>query len=279
MQHLSRFNRDFKLTIQVSATQTVAIVPPLRVSFSASKSINGGLNKLTIRVYNLKPSNRAAIAKDAENQNKRVPVSLSVGYEGQLKLLFTGTIHRGENFREGADLVTQIECIDGLFDHLNSFTSKTVRGKNAAIDAILSDMPNTTKGKMTYQAPLIRPRVLVGSSTKLIDDLMNDGETWYIDNGKLYIIKKDEVTGSFIPVVSPETGLLNTPSRQSSKLTFDTLLNPSIRIGGLCEMKSNLAPQYNGVYKVETAVYNGDNYGADWKQSMTAILAQGYKVI
>jgi len=279
VQRLSRFNRDYKLTIQVSNAQKVEVVPPLRVSFSASKSIMGGLNKLTIKIYNLKQSSRLAIAKDAQNQNKRVPVSFSVGYDGQLKLLFTGTIHRGENTREGADLVSQIECIDGLFDHLNSFTSRTVKGKNIALDAILSDMPNTTKGKFTHQPPLIRPRVLVGASTNLISDLMNEGETWYIDDGKLYIIKKHEVTSSFIPVVSAETGLVNTPARQMSQLTFDTLLNPALRIGGLCEVNSHLSPRYNGVYKIETAVYNGDNYGADWKQSMTAMLAQNYKVI
>ena len=257
----------------------VDVVPPLRVSFSASKSIRGGLNKLTIRAYNLNQSNRTAIAKDAEDPSKHIPLSFSVGYDGHLKLLFKGTVHRGENFREGADLVTQIECLDGGFDHLNSFTSKTVKGKDAAVDAVLSDMPNTKKGKITNQGQLIRPRVLVGSSTNLIDELLDDGETWYIDNERLYIIKKGDVTGSFIPVISAETGLINTPTREMYLITFDTILNPSIRIGGLCEMKSQLAPQYNGIYKVETIVYNGDNYGSDWKQSITGTIAKGYKVI
>jgi len=279
VQLLSRFNRDFKLTVQVSATQSVVITPPLRVSFNASKSINGGLNKLTIRIYNLNESNRTALAKDVENQSKHIALTFSVGYSGQLKTLFKGSVNRGENYRSGADLITQLECIDGGFDHLNSFTSKTVKGKGQALDALLADMLNTEMGKITALGSLIRPRVLVGSSTKIISDLLENGETWYIDDGKLNIIKNDEVISSFIPVVSSETGLVDAPTRQMAKLSFDTLLNPSIRLGGLCDMQSKTAPQYNGVYKVDTIVYNGDNYGSDWKQSITAILAGGYKVL
>jgi len=279
VQLLSRFNRDFSLTVQVSATQYVTVKPPMRVTFTASKSVNGGLNKLDIRIYNLNASNRAALAKDVENQAKHIPVTFSVGYAGQLKVLFKGSVHRGENYREGADLITQLTCIDGIYDHINSFTSKTVKVKSNAIDVLLSDMIYIQKGKITSQGELIRPRVLVGSSTKLISSMLESGETWYIDDGKLNIIKNDEVVSSLIPVVSYETGLINTPTRQMSKLTFDTLLNPSIRIGGLCDMVSAMAPQYNGIYKVETSAYSGDNYGSDWKQSITAIAARGYKVL
>jgi len=278
VQRLSRFNRNYSLTVEVTGNQTITVAPPLRVAFDAVKSISGGLNKLTIRIYNLKQSNRLALVKDAE-QRKRIPLAFSVGYQDQLQLLFKGTVHRGQNYRDGADIITELECLDGGFDWLNSFTSKTVRGKTKAVDAILADMPNTTRGKLTEQTPLLRPKVLVGASGKLIDDMLADDETWYIDDERLYIIKQGEVPSGYIPVVSAETGLRDTPVREQSKVTFNTLMNPTIKIGGLCQLISAQAPHLNGIYKVDTIGYSGDYEGSDWTQTVTALVISGYSVL
>jgi len=275
---LSRFNRDYELTVQVSTGQSVVVRPPMRLAFGGNKSVIGGLNKLTLSIYNLKQSNRLALVKDAEQQI-RIPLSLSVGYVDGLQLLFKGTVHRGSNSREGPDMVAELECLDGGFDYLNSFTSETVRGKRRAIDTILGDMPDTGTGKITTQQDLIRPKVLVGASAKLIDDIVNEGETWYIDDEKLYIIKDDEVVSSFIPVVNSATGLLNTPTRDQSKITFDTLMNPTLKIGALCRLESSSAPHLDGIYKIDTMGYAGDNYGSKWGQQVTGILAAGYTVL
>ncbi len=274
----SRFKRDYELTIQVSGAQAVIVRPPLRISYTGNKSVVGGLNKFTIRIYNLKPSNRLALTKDAE-QIKRIPLSFRVGYEDTLQLLFKGTVHRGQNFREGADMVTELECLDGGFDFLNSFTAQTVKGGQRAVDAILGDMPNTGVGKITTRPVLIRPKVLVGASAKLIDQVVDEDESWYIDDEKLYIIKAGEVISSFIPVVRASTGLLNTPTREQSKITFDTLLNPTLKIAGLCRLISTSAPHLDGVYKIDTMGFAGDNYGAKWGQSITGLLAAGYTVL
>lgn len=276
---LSRFNRDYELTVQVSDAQAVIIRPPLGIAFDSSKSVAGGLNKLTVRIRNLKQSNRLALTKDQEDQQKRIGLEFRAGYEGTMQLLFKGTVHRGMNYREGPNIITELECLDGGHDFLNSFTSKAVKGKRRAVDAILGSMPNTGTGKITEQSELIRPRVLVGASAKLIDEIVGEGETWYIDEEKLYIIKNDEVVSSFIPVVSAATGLLNTPTREQSKVTFDTMLNPTLKLAGLCKLVSSSAPHLDGIYKIETMGYSGDNYGAKWQQSVTALLAAGYKVL
>ena len=274
----SRFNRDFKLTIRAAGGQSVTVTPPMRVSFSADKSVSGGLNKFTARIYNLKPANRLALAKDTEQQ-KRIPLTFEAGYQGTLHTLFKGTVHRGSNFREGPDLITELECLDGGFDYLNSFTAQTVKGKRRAIEAVLNDMPNTGTGKLTEQGALTRPKVLVGQSAKIIDTLVGEDETWYIDDEKLYIIKKSEVINSFIPVVTAATGLLNTPTREQSKITFETLMNPTLKIGGLCKVQSASAPHLDGVYKIDTMGYNGDNYGSTWSQTVTGLLSSNYTVL
>ena len=280
---LSRFDRDYELGISVSSGLAVVVRPPLRISFSADKYIPGtgagiGLNKMTIRVYNLTEAHRLALVKDAEQQ-KRIPITLRVGYSGALALLFKGTVFRGSNSREGPDMVTELECLDGGFDFLNSYTSRTVRSKQKAIDAVLEDMPNTGTGKITEQQPVTRPKVLVGSSAALISGLTDAGEHWYIEDEKLYIIKDSEVVSGYVPVINAASGLLDTPTREFQMVSFDTLMNPAIRIGGLCRLESTSAPHLDGIYKVFAIGYAGDNYGAKWSQSVSATLAGNYQVL
>ena len=274
----SRFDRDYELTIQVEQRRAVVITPPMRIAFSADKSVSGGLNKITIKAYNLTEANRLAIQKDPEQQ-KRVPFSLRVGYSGSLELIFKGTVFKASSRREGAEIVTEIEGLDGGFDFLNSYVNRTVKGKDSAINGVLSDLPNTQRGKITGQSALIRPRVMVGSAMTVLDSLIDDGATWYVDDERLYVLKQDDVISRFIPLVSSDTGLVNTPEREQSRVTFETLMNPALKIGGLCQLESITAPHLNGVYRIDSMGYSGDNYGNDWKQAVTAILTNSYTVI
>jgi hypothetical protein len=274
---LLRFNRDYNLVIGLD-DQAVIVRPPMRIAFDCQKSVSGGLNKLTLKIYNLRESNRMKLVKDREEQT-RIPIILSVGYAGNLETIFKGTVEKGENGRTGTDHISTLDCLDGGYDFRNSFTSATVRGKDNAVNTILEDMPNTGRGKITAQNKLVRPKVLVGNSAKLISQQLNEGETWYIDDEKLYILKENEVISSYIPVVSAATGLRNTPQRQNQKVTFDTLMNPSVKIGGKVELQSKTAPHLNGVYKAESMGYKGDNYGAEWSQSITGLKDNGLTVI
>lgn len=274
----SQFNRNYELTVQVTGGTAVVIVPPMRVSFSANKAADGGLNKLTISIYNLSAAHRLALSKDAED-SKRVAIALRVGYRDTMPVLFKGTVFRGTNSRAGADMVTVLECLDGGADFLSGFISSTVKGKARGIDAVLDGLPNTGKGKLTSAGDVIRPLVLVGSPARLLDGLTEEDESWYVDDEQLFILKRDEVTSSYIPVINAASGLLNTPSRQMQKVTFETLMSPALRIGGLCQLESVSAPQMDGIYKIYSIGYNGDNYGSTWSQSVTGLLLKNYKVI
>jgi len=273
----SRFDRDFELTVSVGGGREVIVKPPMRISFSANKSVSGGLNKLTCRIYNLQPSNRLALTKDAEG-HEIIPVSLRVGYKGTMALIFKGTVYRGQNFREGPDFITELESLDGGAQVLGTFISTTVRGKDRALDAV-RQATGLGKGKTTTQEPLVRPRVLIGPTARVLDELLEEGATWYVDDEQLYVLKTDEVISSFVPVVNAATGLLNTPTREQSKVTFDTLMNPTLRIGSLCKLESQSAPHMNGLYRAIEMGYSGDNYGANWTMSITALPAGDYTVL
>jgi len=272
-----RFIRDYVLTFGIRGGE-LTIRPPKRISFTADKSIRGQLNKIELMCYNLAEKDRLQLVKDAEDF-KRIPVSLSVGYKGSLESVYKGTVKIGNNERQGADIITKISGLDGGFDAENSFTNRTVNGGELALDSALLDMPNTTIGKINERPVLARPKVLVGNSLKLIEETIGFGETWYIDNEQLYIVADDEVISRFIPLVSAATGLISTPSRQNKEVTFETRMNPSIKIGNRSQLESITAPHLNGIYRIETISYSGDNYGDAWNMVCTGVLVGKVKVL
>lgn len=274
--NLSRFNRTYMLTVQTSDDRAIVVQPPFRVAFSVDKSIDTTLNKMVIKVYNLKDEHRTALVKD-DNDDKKIGVDLAVGYGETVDRIFKGTVHAGTVAREGVDMVLTLECQDGGYDFRYGYTSQCTTGD--PIDTLLKDMPNTAKGKITATRPKsTRPTVLVGNSYKLLGKVLS-GQKWFIDDEALNVINKNEVLSDVIPVVESATGLLNTPTREEKKVTIVTILNPSLRVGNLYELRSSTARHLNGIYKIETIGYDGDIDGSNWQQTVVGTLTKDYVVL
>lgn len=275
---MSRFFRDYELIISPPSGSAVVVKPPMKIVFSCDKSSTGGLNRLNAQVFGLSEKSRLAIVKDAE-ERKRIPIVLRAGYEGNIETIFQGTIHRSSNDRQGSNFISSIEALDGGEDYLRGHVSKTVANKEQAVSAVLESLPNTESGKLTELKEITRPKVMVGNPLKILPSLLQPNETFYIDNEQLFIIKNNDVVQSYIPLVEAKTGLLKTPQRESQKVTFETLMNPSLKLGGRCDLKSKVAPYLNGILKIESMTYSGDYEGEDWKQSVTGIPASNFKVL
>ena len=313
---METFYRDYRLTVGIG-DQAVIIQPPITISFKALESVNKkSLGKLSVSINGLKPSTRLQLVK-AEDEKKYIPVRLEVGYDGNLRQVFQGSVKSGAVKREGPIHIVSLECEDGGHDYINSFTSRTVRSKDQVVDSVLQDMPNTKKGAVTKQQALIRPKVLVGRSSKIITDMLSPEESFFIKDERVHILKTNEVTAGNIPVVNARSGLLNTPQAtkistqdeggkkakkptnepdtdpagkkdtDSSTLTksskgqivFDTKLNPMLVIGGLCAVESVTNPALNGVYKIYQIETSGQNNGAAWYQKVVCQPAGNYRVV
>lgn len=313
---METFYRDYRLTVGIG-NQAVIIQPPITISFKALESVSKkSLGKLSVSINGLKPSTRLQLLK-SEDEEKYIPVRLEVGYDGKLRQVFQGSVKSGAVKREGAIHIVSLECEDGGHDYINAFTSRTVRGKDQVVDSVLQDMPNTKKGSVTKQQALIRPKVLVGSSSKILTDTLAPDESFFIKDERVHILKANEVTSGNIPVVNARSGLLNTPQStkisaqddggkkgktptnepdtdpagkkdtdsstlaKSSKgqIVFDTKLNPTLVIGGLCAVESLTNPALNGVYKIYQIETNGQNNGAAWYQKVVCQPAGSYRVI
>ncbi len=289
-----RFLRDYRLTIGIGA-QAVVISPPFRIRFSIDKSDKADLNKATIKVDGLNPDKRRRLVRDPDekpekdkdgkdkptsNSNKGYfPVLLEIGYQGKLETIFRGSIDEAGSVRENdGQFVTTISAMDGGEDFLRGFVATSVTSKAAAIDAVLGTMPNTKKGKIGAQGDITRPKVLVGNSMQTIQDMLDPGQRWFIDDERLNILGGNEVVSSFVPVVSAETGLINTPEADKKEVTITTWLNPSLKVGGLYQLISVTAPHRDGVYKCKLITYSGDIDGSDWHQRVTGEISENHTV-
>jgi hypothetical protein len=313
---MDTFYRDYRLIVGIG-NQSVIIEPPITVSFKALETVDKkSLGKLSVSINGLKPSTRLQLLK-SEDEEKYIPVRLEVGYDGKLRQVFQGSVKSGAVKREGAIHIVSLECEDGGHDYINSITSRTVRGKDQVIDSVLQDMPNTKKGSVTKQQALIRPKVLVGSSSKILTDMLSPDESFFIKDERIHILKDNEVTSGNIPVVNARSGLMNTPQAtkisarddggkkaktptndpdtdpagkkstdsstlaKSSKgqIVFDTKLNPMLVIGGLCSLESVTNPSLNGVYKIYQIETSGQYTGQSWTQKVVCQPAGNYSVV
>ena len=272
-----RFMRDYELIIKTNTGEAIIVRPPIRIQFDSVKSVDGGLNSCRVRIYNLSKDKRKKLVKEDTDTTNKLEFLLKAGYN-KIETLFKGFILECFSEKSGADIVTTAVSMDGLVDAQGSYTSTTVK-KGDAINVILKDMPNTTRARISDRPVVNRAKVLVGNSLKLVENNLKDDETYYIDEGKLYIIKQNEVVSDIIPLVNASTGLLNTPTKKKYEVTFNTLLNPTIRIGCQVKLESIYAENLNGTYKVLTITYRGDSMGTDWSQEVICIRLNEVKLL
>jgi len=269
---LNRFIKDYKLVITTS-TKAITITPPLNIEFNAEKSaLSYGLNRLNLKVFNLSEANRNLIVKDKEGNNY-IGVELSVGYVNNMKQVFKGNVSRAYPEKNGTEIVSVIECMDGLFDVKESFTSATASTKLQAVEIIVGNMMNTEIGKISRQNTIYRDKVIMGNSYEELKKLLQPDELMYIEDEKLYIIKENESAENYVTLISAETGLMNTPKRENKIVELDTRMNPAIKIGGQAKLESIYAPYLNGVYRIDTARFVGSYDGDAW--DMTIKMRQG----
>lgn len=273
----NRFTRDYRITIGIGASKVV-ITPPFSIAFSVTENVlNRALNKLNLKITGLQQSTREKLIKFELDKSKYFPILFEVGYKDKMYRAFKGSIRIGEVNREGATFVNNLECYDGHPDFTQAFTSRTVKGRELSIDAILKDMPNTEKGAITRLNETIRPKVLVGASSDLLAKIAQ-GNEFYIKDEKIFMLGSDDVVSSLAPLVSARTGLKGVPQQDHIDTSFTTVLNPSLKIGGLCDIESVTNPGVNGLYKIYQIVTSGA-YKGTWEQAITCRRAYNYEVV
>lgn len=257
----SKFGRNYDLIIRMDGdTEEIVIKPPFTVQFDVRRNTMANLNEATFIIYNLADKTRNRVFKDFFDPNQYHQIKFNAGYGEQLFNCFTGNIMYAKSRREGADIVTEIYAKDGGFDTGNTTTHKTLAAGTKMSDfakIMAQDFPNLKLGAVGNLQDTFKRPVSVSGNTyqEMIKYLQNDV---YIDGEQINFLLADEVKDvGQIPVIKPETGLLETPIRENARMHIRTIFMPEIEMGQAIDLQSTILKEYNGQYKVIGVTHGG----------------------
>jgi hypothetical protein len=297
------FDRVAELVVGQSGKEGL-LIKDLRISFSIEKTLTETLNTSTIRIYNLKPSNRKLV----ETPNNAV--ILKAGYKQDIGAvtIFVGIVRRSLTVREGVDWVTELELDDGLIAYRDSKFSTSFAPGSKAVDVLtqVAAKFGITVGKLP---PAIAEKIypdgfsFVGRARDAMSKVCAYlGLEWSIQNQTIQVLKKGGYRERTAIVLSPQTGMIGSPqleaktmsdklaakqglttnsdgvvTKKSDKLTVsgnppkDRLEVQGYKVESLMQptvlpgdVVKVVAEGLDNFFKVEKATFQGDTHGSEW---------------
>jgi hypothetical protein len=287
-----QYLRKIRLTAKGSSGQ-ITINPggieahEIKISFDVAKSASSTPNSASIRIWNLKESTRNSLGKELDD------ITLEAGYippgeQGNVGIIFKGQMRDVEHRRDGADIITELSVGDGDKAVRSATISKTYKA-GTKVEQIAKDIQAEFKKKGIDQGefkfpktmpPFKRPYTVCGGCKREMDTLgRGKGFYWSIQNGTMEIIPSDGFIGQIV-LLTPKTGLINTPTITDNGVKFKALLNPEIRPNRRVKIESSILElnSENGEFRVTECNFSGDNRDGDFSVSGTGESIKGGKV-
>lgn len=274
------YGRRYRVIVSALDGTKALDVSQLRCTFKCVKNIMQA-NYSEIVIYNLSPENENAIIQDGYR------VVIEAGYEGkQYGQIFDGNVIQVLREKEnGTDYKLTLVAMDSdMFLVYGASYFSITRGENARsiIDhlankaTIPAELGNISQG--LTDSRLTRGKVFFGLTKDYLRQLaQSQNGTFYMEDGKINIIKADDLPGDEAFELTPETGLVGVPAQQDYGATVKMLLNPRIKIGTFIHVDNSLIrnqqfqqgqPVYlldqDGLYRAIKITHQGDTRGQDW---------------
>lgn len=249
----------------------------LRVQCRIEKSIDKSPNTLKITITNLAEATRVDLI------TRPLIVRVDAGYDNNLRHIFLGDLRRGWSELKGTDWLTHLYLADGDRAFRGARVAKTFkRGANvlAAVKECASRMGLPLDANVTASSALqeqfANGRVLDGPAHKELSELLAPyGYSFSIQNGKLQVLRDDEVRADQAYVISEENGMIESPefsvpdqpkktpkhghSAKVPKIKVKNLLFPELIPGGKIKVQSRAV---DGTFKMQRVTHEfgtGDN--------------------
>lgn len=284
-----KFGRSFRLKIEDIDSQTqevldeVLITNPITIQFTCSRHTSNALNELRVDLYNLSENVRTFLFQEIYTERNK-KVTFEGGYE-ELSTLFIGTLWSGFSQRQGSDIVTTlwVKSETWFLNNNTVYTSLPAGTVGDTLAFLLGqfgvDLPIGAIGD--YPERLLRPTVLNGNTWDLARKYSDN--TVYVDNGRVYALRANEVIDGEIELINSSTGMLATPQRDGQFLQIQTLFEPRVVMNQMLRVESDVQDVYTGKYKVFGIQHTGiisESQGGDLRTIIDLGLnGQGYKVV
>lgn len=264
-----KLNKVYRLFIQQQdingkgLNTGLVITNPMTIRFNIDRSMYSGIANMTIDIYNLSTDHRNRIFKDffydIEKENPLF-IALSAGYSiKELNTIYAGDVWNAYTRREGPDVITTIQAKTGLRNFAQTISLSVAAGSTAkdVVKQCMDKMPCLTDNhqaieEYTFSSPIS----LMGKPLAIIKQY-NPNKNVFVDLNNVYILGEDEGIAGWVPLITESSGLLNAPERKTGTLVFNMIFEPRLEVGQVIELRSQLAPQFNGQYKIFGLKHNG----------------------
>ncbi len=245
------------------------------MQFKVKKTLKPEPNTAEVRVFNLNPDHRSAL-----EHIKTASVMIEAGYEQGLSVLFLGDLRTAISVDDGPDIVTSLSSGDGEKAVQTAQVSVSFKKGTANPQKVLETVAKALgvgegnlKQALTQLSALdnhfSEGTVISGSAYREMNAITRSlGLTWSIQDGKLQILPLRQALDGEAIVVSPETGMVGSPTVDSDGvLKVSMLMAPDVFPGRKLVLKSK---RLQGQYRIEACEYTGDTHGQDWYISIEA---------
>lgn len=256
----NKFGRNYRLRVQGSNDEYITIEPPISIEFSVERNHQSSANTSSVSVYNLSREKRELIAKDYQAPGFERKAEILVGYGNQLSRIGYGNLQSAWSRRDRSDYKTEINFFDGGWNKQVSTSNFAVpRGTKIQdiVERLVRDLIQTglKRGAIgTFSGELVRGQPFSGNSFFLLNVLTDNSA--YIDNGLLNVVGDSEGVAPALRIDS-NSGLLGSPIRESTYITFDMLMEPKLYIGQIVNLQSRSGDRVNGLHKVYALAHYG----------------------
>jgi hypothetical protein len=257
------FNRAYRLLIIPDGGGQATEITDLRISFAVEKSDQPESNTATISVYNMSPDTREKLAAPG------VSVSLEAGYGDEIGIVSVGNDLIIESKLDNVDRVTEIKTRDGgkqtretvavqevpegepLVDTIKGLVGKfnDVTGLGVELDAL----PST---------PAPKPKVIAKPAADALTEILRSIEyDWSIIDNEFRVVKKGQTSQETVVLISPRSGLIDSPAQTENGVTFRCLLSAKLKPFRAVQLESD---EFNGLYRMNRVRFVGDSWQGDW---------------
>jgi len=258
---VEKFQRSYQLIVENSDHTFQVIELPFTMDFTVNRSAFGMGNDATITILNLSKETRTKLRLDWVNCNSLRKVVLLIGYGSKLSTVFDGNLTLASSVRDGSTWKTTLQCTEGQYLYVNGkagFQFPQGVTRKQVLETIIADMSNygVKKGVVgDYPGELARGNTYSGNHVEIMQELTGGG--FSVQSGRAYCIGDTEFIQGSVQKITPESGLLNTPTRETTIISVEMILEPDIIMYQGITLESISGDNVDGFYKVISISHSG----------------------
>jgi hypothetical protein len=237
------FGRRYRITVSDESGNALD-VSNLHCTFNIVKTIQMQPNSSKIVIYNLNAQTENSIMMTGKR------VTVEAGYEGsQFGLIFDGDILQTFRERENGNtfklIIIALDSDRAINFEIANFSIARGQTARSIVEHIANKASNpislgSISDKLNGQT-LTRGKVFFGKMSDYLRQIAKSYDLhFYMDDGKLNLISMDELPDGEIFELSPESGLIGTPTQTDYGISGQCLLNPQIKLNSLIHIDNSL---------------------------------------